>query len=240
MSEMSGSEVVEATDASAPGMDESVSRAHATELIKREKEAAYRKAQREFQVQLDQMKTGQSQSMGGMQQVNDDALDQAVDRKLQAKLKALEEQYESQNQEQRKAEYSSYVNDQAKTYLEKMDKGGSLADDFKEMTSRFKPDRFKEVFFLANSYENTPAIIYELGKNPEKLAQINLMMQSDPDMAKIMMDNLNKSIEFNDQAKQNNKSAQPPLDRPKPSLAAGADNGLMSLADLKKSPFLRG
>ena len=66
------------------------------------------------------------------------------------------------------------------------------------------------------------------------------MMTRDPDMAKIMMDNLAKSIDFNQQAKENNKSAEPPLSRPKPSLAAGADSGQMSLADLKKSSFLRG
>ncbi len=236
MEEVSGNEIVESTDAQEPRADTSsdlIPKQRVTDLIKREKEAAYRKAQREFQAQIDEMKTGQTQQMGGMQSVNPDELTEKVIQKLQ-------EQFENNNQEQRKAEYSAFVNDQAKTYLEKMDKGGSLADDFKEMTARFKPDRFKEVFFLANSYENTPAIIYELGKNPEKLAQINLMMKDDPDMAKIMMDNLSKSIEFNENAKQNNKSAPSPLDRPKPSLAAGADNGNMSLADLKKSAFLRG
>ena len=236
MEELSGSEVVDPAGALAPITDDSVSRSHATEIIKREKEAAYRKAQREFQSQLEQLKTGQTQSMGGMQQPPDEMVNDAVERKFAA----LKEQYEAQNQEQRQAERSAFVNEQAKVYLEKMEKGSGLADDFQEMTARFKPDRFKEVFFLANSYENTPALIYELGKNPEKLAQINLMMQSDPDLAKIMMDNLSKSIEFNEQAKQNNKSAESPLGRPKPSLSAGADSGMMSLADLKKSPFLRG
>lgn len=235
MEELSGSDGLDTSGVEAPVTD-SVSRAQATELIKREKEAAYRKAQREFQSQLEQLKTGQTQSMGGMQQPPEDMVNEVVERKLAA----LKEQYDAQNQEQRNAERAAYINEQAKTYLEKMDKGGGLADDFQEMTARFKPDRFKEVFFLANSYENTPAIIYELGKNPEKLAQINLMMQTDPDLAKIMMDNLNKSIEFNEQAKQNNQSAEPPLGRPKPSLSAGADSGMMSLADLKKSSFLRG
>ena len=235
MEELSGQEVVEASDASAP-VNDMLTRAHATEIIKREKDAAYRKAQREFQAQLEQMKTGQAQSLGGMQEIPEDAVNQAVDRKIQA----LKAEYEAETQQQRKAEYSAFVNEQAKSYLEKMDRSGGLADDFKEMTARFKPDKFKDVFFLANSYENTPAIIYELGKNPEKLAQINLMMQSDPDMAKIMMDNLNKSIEFNENAKQNNKTAEPPLDRPKPSLGTGIDSGMMTLADLKKSKFLRG
>lgn len=234
MEEVSGNEVVEATDASAPNSDiDTITKARATELIKREKDAAYRKAQREFQTQLDELKTGQTQQMGGMQSVDPEQITNQV-------IERLKEQYESANNEQRKQEYETFVNQQAKTYLEKMDKSGGLADDFKEMTSRFKPDKFKDVFFLANSYENTPAIIYELGKNPEKLAQIRLMLQDDPDMAKIMMDNLSKSIDFNNNAKENNKSAEPPLGRPKPSLAAGADSGTMNLADLKKSTFLRG
>lgn len=233
MEETSGHDVIE--NAQAPNMDDFIPKTRATELIAKEKEAAYRKAQREFQAQAEQMKTGQAQTMGGMSNP-DDLVNQAVEKKFQA----MQEQYEEQNQEQRKAEYEAFVNSQAKTYLEKMDKSGELAEDFKEMTARFKPDKFKDIFFMANSYENTPAIIYELGKNPEKLAQIKIMMESDPDMAKIMLDNLSKSIQFNEQAKSNNRSAEPPLGQPKPSLAAGSDSGQMSLADLKKSTFLRG
>lgn len=236
MDDVKTGEVVDTTPEHV-SMEDSLSKTRATELIKREKEAAYRKAQREFQQELDQLKTGQSQAMGGMSQPDHDEL---VNQAVEKKFKALQEQFDSQNQEQRKAEYSTFVNDQARTYLEKMDKGSGLADDFKEMTARFKPDKFREVFFLANSYENTPAIIYELGQNPEKLAEIDRMVERDPDLAKIMMDKLSESIKFNEQAKNNNKSAEAPLSRPKPSLAAGSDNGQMSLADLKKSSFLRG
>lgn len=213
-----------------------IPRAHATDLIKREKEAAYRKAQREFQAQIDQMKTGQTQQMGGMQQPPEELVQQAVDKKLQA----LREEYEKAQEEQRKQEYSAFVNQQAQSYLEKMDKSGDLAEDFKEMTARFKPDKFREVFFLANSYDNTPALVYEFGKYPEKLLEIDNAMKSDPDIAKVLMDRLSESIKFNQAAKENNKSAEPPLSRPKPSLAAGGDSGAMSLADLKRSPFLRG
>jgi len=232
MDEVSNGAVEEAVVAE-PVDNDVISKTHATDLIKREKEAAYRKAQREFQAQLDAMKTGETQQMGGMQQMDQNQIAEQV-------ISRLQEQFEAANQQQRKAEYEAYVNEQAKSYLEKMDKSGGLADDFKEMTARFKPDKFKDIFFLANSYENTPAIIYELGKYPEKLIQINNAMKDDPDIAKILMDNLAKSIEFNEQAKQNNKSAAPPLGQPKPSLAAGSDSGMMSLADLKKSPFLRG
>jgi len=224
---------VDGVQAAIPVSEETYSKSHVTDLVKREKDAAYRKAEREFQAQLEQMKTGQTQTMGGMQQANPEEISQQV-------MQMLEQKFNQSQEESRKAEYTDFVNNQARTYLEKMDKGSGLADDFKEMTAKFKPDKFKEVFFMANSYENTPHIIYELGKNPYKLAQIQTMMERDPDLAKEMMDSLSKSIVSNEQAKENNKSAEAPLSRPKPSLGTGVSSGEMNLADLKKATWLRG
>lgn len=234
MDEMTNTEVGSESSVIAP--IDAIPKERVTELVRKEKEAAYRKAQREYQQELEQMRTGQSQQMGGVQPNNEELINRAV----QAKIEELERRYEEANHEERQNQYKAYVNEQARTYLEKMDKSGDLADDFKEMTARFKPDRFKEVFFLANSYENTPAIIYELGKNPNKLAQINAMAKSDPELAKLMMDDLSKSIETNQKAVENAISAEPPIGRPKPSIAAGSDSGAMSLRDLKKASWLKG
>lgn len=220
----------------AQGSADLITHAQATDLIRKEKEAAYRKAQREFQAQIEQMKTGQQQSLGGMQLPQEDIVAKAAEQAI-AKM---QEQFEQISQEQRKQEYSQYVNDQAALYLDKMNKGADLAEDFKEMTARFKPDKFKELFFLANSYDNTPAIIYELGKYPEKLLELDRAMERDPDIAKLLMDRLAESIKFNESAKENNRSAEAPFGRPKPSLNAGTDSGQMSIADLKRSPHLRG
>jgi hypothetical protein len=233
MEEVNGSGGLEQTEVASTLMEENYPKEHVTQLIKKEKEAAYRKAQREFQGQLDQLKTGQTQSMGGMQQLNTEDVENRVVAKLQEQIQAAQEEH-------RKSEYNSYVNDQVKTYLEKMDKGSGLADDFKEMTAKFKPEKFKEVFYLANSFENTPAIIYELAKNPHKLAMIDHLTRADPDFAREQLASIAKSIQQNEHAKQNNVSAEPPLSRPKPSLAAGAGGGEMTLADLKKAPWLRG
>lgn len=226
-------------DVAATPSDEYITKEQATKRIKLEKEAAYRKAEREFQAQLEQLKSSQAQqSMGGMTaQVNPEEIaTQAAERAKEA----LEAEYKRLFDEHQKKEYETYVNDQARMYLEKMDKGSGIAEDFKEMTSRFKPEKFKEIFFLANSYENTPAIIYELSKYPQKLLEMDRAMERDPELAKVMMDSLVESIKFNEQALQNNRVAEPPLGRPKPSLATGTDSGAMSLADLKKAPWLRG
>lgn len=214
-------------------LEDMVPKERVTELIKREKEAAYRKAAREHQAQLDQLKTGQTQSMGGMQAPDEDAIYNRVSERFKADL-------EKAREESQKAEYENFVKGQVDTYLKKMEAGSALADDFHEMTGKFKPEKFREVFYLANSFENTPAIIYELSKNPYKLANIDYLAKTDPDLARDQLAALAKSIEHNEVAKQSNVSAEPPLSRQKPSLAAGSDTGAMGVGDFKKQPWLRG
>ncbi len=221
-------------DVSAAPNDDLLPKERVTEIVKREKEAAYKKAAREYQAEIDRLKTGQTQALGGMSGGFDE----------EAAYGRLTERFQKEiakaQQETQKQQYEEFVKGQVDTYLKKMDAGVTLADDFKEMTSKFKPEKFKEVFYLANSFENTPAIIYELSKNPYKLANIDYLAKADPDLAREQLASIAKSIEANEAAKTSNQSAQPPLSRPKPSLAAGADSGAMGVQDFKKAPWLRG
>lgn len=207
----------------------------ATELIRREKEAAYRKAQREFQAELDRLKTGQTQNLGSMQTsepLNKDELFKEFRSQLEKEFEASQEQLKQQ-------EYEKFVGDQARTYLDKMAKSAEIADDFKEMTARFKPEAFQEVFYLANSFENTPQIVYDLMKNPTKLTHIDYLAKRDPDLARSELEALSKSIQFNEAALKNNVATEPPLSRIQPSISAGKDAGEMGLQDLKNAPWLR-
>ena len=216
-----------------PAEEKLLPQSQVNELVGREKQLAAEKVRREMQAQIDALRTGQQQSMGGMQMPNVDEMYNAVSDRLRGDIQKAQE-------EARKAGYENFVKAQVDSYLTKMERGSGLADDFREMTAKFKPDKFKEVFYLANSFDNTPAIIYELSKNPLKLMELHNLAQTDPDWAKSQMENLSKSIQMNEQAKATNRTAEPPLSRPKPSLAAGADNGAMSVADFKRAPWLRG
>lgn len=216
------------------GIDEMIPKDRVTEIVQREKEAAYRKAQRELQAQQPQQQTGQPQSMGGMApQASDDEVYEKVVNRLRGEIAKAQE-------ESQKAEYEQFVKGQVDTFLQKMGKADGIADDFQEMTAQFKPERFREVFYLANSMENTPEIIYELMQNPHKLGNIDYLAKTDPDLAKRQLEVISKSIEANKMAKATNQSAPSPLSRPKASLAAGADSGKMGLNDLKKASWLRG
>ena len=51
------------------------------------------------------------------------------------------------------------------------------------VTKTFKPGNFPQVAIWAAQQENTPAVIYDLSKNPQKLAQLHVLALTDPEMA---------------------------------------------------------
>lgn len=239
MDDVSVTGITEGSNLDESAVDTSaVPRSEVTEIIKREKAAAYRKAQREYQAELEALKTGQTQGLGGMTSspsLNKEELYKEFRANLENELK------ESQEQQQRES-FEKYVGDQANIYLNKMHQASlkpDLAQDFREMTSRFKPEAFQEIFYLANSLENTPDIIYDLMANPTKLSTLDYLAKRDPDLAMTELRNLSNSIQTNQQAKMNNVAPNAPLSRQQPSIVAGQDNGEMSLEDYKKASWLR-
>jgi len=89
--------------------------------------------------------------------------------------------------------------------------------------------------------ENAGDVLYDLAKNPSKLAQIDYMAQRSPKMAQSQLQSLSKSIADNKQAQVDAKGQNiaEPLDRLQPSRVAGS-NGKMSVRDLRSQPWLRG
>jgi hypothetical protein len=103
----------------------------------------------------------------------------------------------------------------------------------------FVPQAFPQLVYLAAQEENTPAIMYELAKNPMKLASLQTLAQTHPALAEKEMKKLALSISQNQQAVQGNVAAQPPLSRLKSSQNNGVDSGKMSVADFKNASWLR-
>lgn len=217
------------------------------ELIRKAKFATEQKVRQEMEAQIQ----AQAQQMGGMRPVEDTQPQipaqnagmpsqgmNPEDMKNQIMSQMREEQ-EQAYRAQMEAEHKSAMEQVAQNYFLKVGKGAELFDDFNEVMKDFKPANFANTVFLASEVDNTPEVMYELRKNPHKLAQIDMMAKTDPDMAREMMQNLSKSISENKQAMQQNPGVKEPLSRLKSS-TVGADTGIKSLRDLKKSPLLRG
>ncbi len=176
--------------------------------------------------QQPQQQQGQQQPQVDTQQVM-----QQVMQQLQLRQQEEQEKREREQLEQE-------VNQVAQQYFGKMAQGKDMFEDFEAITADFNPAEFPQLVFLANQMDNTPAIIYELRKNPGKLADLAVLVEKSPSMAKNELSKLSESIKRNDEAKRGLQEAQDPLTRLKPS-PVGTDSGTKSVRDFKSASYLK-
>lgn len=215
----------------------SVSRVN--ELIKkakRDKEKQMQEQLDEARQQIEQLQSQQGQQSPNQQQSNQQGMD--AERIQRQVMEMMQQKMQEQEQQRHHEKLQEEVSQVAQTYFGKMAQGKEMFDDFESITADFDPAAFPQLVYLATQADNTPAIIYELQKNPAKLATLSHLVDKSPSMAKAEIAKLSQSIKANEDAKKNLQEAQDPLTRLKSS-PAGADNGKMGLRDLKKASFLR-
>lgn len=214
------------------------------ELVKRAKRKGEQKMQEQLdaaKAEIDLLKTQQGQQQEAPEQQQNAQTPQGID---PAQLQQLVAQQIAQQQEeamrkQHEEKLHQEVNQVAQQYFGKMAQGTSLYEDFEAITADFNPAEFPQLVYLANELDNTAAVIYELRKNPGKLAQLATLVKESPGIARSELNNLSQSIKRNDEAKRNLQEPQDPLNRLKPS-PVGADNGQKTVKDFKGASFLRG
>ena len=178
-----------------------------------------------------QMQQAQQQAPQQMQGIDQEQLQQQV-------MQMLAKKHEEDEARRHHEELEKEVNQVAEQYFGKMAQGKGLYEDFEAMTAEFNPAEFPQLVFLANQSDNTPAIIYELSKNPAKLATLATLVKESPNMARRELEKLSQSIKMNDEAKNNVQEAQNPLNRLKSS-PVGADNGTKTVRDYKQASYLK-
>lgn len=240
-------DVKKSDDSPAPEKMLSVSRVN--ELVKKAKRDGERKMQEQLdaarqQIEQLQAQQGQPQAQEQMQQSPQQSqqgqaggIDQQM---LQQQVMQLMQQKQQEDEQKRYQEQlEQEVNQVAQQYFGKMAQGKEMFEDFEAMTADFNPAEFPQLVFLANQMDNTAAVIYELRKNPGKLADLTVLVDKSPNMARSELTKLSESIKRNDEAKRTLQEAQDPLNRLKPS-PVGTDSGTKNVRDFKQASFLRG
>ena len=216
-----------------------------TELIKKAKRKGEQKMQEQLDAakqQIEQLQAQQGQQEAPvMQQQTPQSQGQGVDaQQIQQQVMQLLQQKQQEDEQKRHQEQlEQEVNQVAQQYFGKMAQGKDMFEDFEAITADFNPAEFPQLVFLANQMDNTPAIIYELRKNPGKLADLAVLVEKSPNMARSELTKLSESIKRNDEAKRTLQEAQDPLNRLKPS-PVGTDNGTKTVRDFKAASFLKG
>ncbi|WP_342220248.1 hypothetical protein [Rickettsiella endosymbiont of Miltochrista miniata] len=122
----------------------------------------------------------------------------------------------------------------AQQFLGKLSAAKDKYPDFEETLANLEVHKFPEVVQLANNFDNTADIMYELGRNPSKAVILKQVAQLNPKMGALEIQRLSDSIKQNQSAKQI-PSAQPPLSQLTPSITK-ATTGRLSLRELKEEP----
>ena len=105
-------------------------------------------------------------------------------------------------------------------------------EDFDAVTSHIEYARFPNVVqILSEHVENAHDVLYELGKDRFKMAQLEQLSQMSPKDALVQARRLAESIQNNKQAARTRTPKQP-LSQLRPS-NTGTDNGVMSVRDYR-------
>lgn len=190
------------------------------ELVKKAK----LKGRDSMQAELDALKAenatlkNSAGSMGGMAApVDKEAIKQEV-------LEQLRQEYVNASEKRAQEEMDKEAQRVAQTYHARMETGKDVYEDFEDVMADFNPAAFPNLVYLAQEVDNTPAVMYELMKNPSKLAAVTIMSERDPRAAQNMISKISASIKANEQAKAEEKEIAPPLSRLSSS-PTGQDSG---------------
>lgn len=216
-----------------------VPQSQVNKIVVREKEAAAARAraqaEAEYQQRLEAISQQQNQRNETVSRdVDADAIYQQVQERFNSEQAKLQEQMRQQQLEEQMSQV-------AQNYVSKMTAARSSYDDFDEITADYDPTAFPQLTYLLAGMENAGDVVYELAKNPTKLANLDTLALRSPKLAQAEMQKLARSIADNRQAQSDatSQGVNAPLDRLQPSRVSGS-NGKMGISDLRSQPWLKG
>lgn len=135
--------------------------------------------------------------------------------------------------------YQRMQNDQlVNQFALKMTQGQQKYSDFEKVVTPLQFNTIPKVVQIANGFENTADIMYDLGKNPAKVSNLMVLAEINPHLAYQEMQRLSDSIKKNETAIANQQDVKAPLGQIKPS-NVGAGSGKITSAERRQLPLYR-
>lgn len=204
----------------APASEEKLFRQHdVNEIVGRAKHEAVERYKRQMQ------ESAQIQSYENRANVSEDHIKQIAAKEAERLRNewVQEAQRNAQEQEAKKI---------AEQFFTKLQTGKDKYADFDATIGELEFGAIPHVVQLATMVDNTPDVMYELAKNPTKIANLQQLLNISPKLAYAEMARLSKTLKDNEQAS-HTRLPNDPLSQLKPT-NTGTDNGNLSIADLKR------
>lgn len=184
------------------------------ELVGRIKREAFEKGKQEA-LAASQAQPPQGQSMGGMSQITDDHIRGLI------------------SEEAQKQAQLAGVQQTISNFVQQMDAGKGKYSDFDETVAKLgNLQNIPHIVKMAADTGSAEDVMYELGRNPGKVASLTTLAYINPHLAESEMKRLVESIKTNQQAAKE-PSAKEPLSQVRPS-TVGTDSGSPSVKDLRR------
>lgn len=212
-------------------------------VVAREKaraaENGRREAEMQYQRELEALRQGSAQQEQRNAQVSREVDADAIYRQVQDKF---DREQEALKQKLEQQQFETQMSQVADNYLSKINSGKGAYQDFDSVTANFNPSEFPQIAFLLSGIDNAADVLYDLSKNPQKLAYVDQLAGKSPKFAQSELQRLSLSIKDNREAQANAQqqyNVSEPLDRLTPTRVAG-NNGKQTVSDLRNQPWLRG
>ncbi len=222
----SSAELVAPSAQKAPVEEKLLNQSRVNEIVGHAKKEAYEKARREVLAEQQQAQAPYQastvpaeSSMGGVPSLDENRIRQLIN-----------------EESQRKSDYAM-AEKTAGEFVQKLTSAKEKYPDMDDVASQLNLASVPQLVQWTNGLDNTADVIYNIGKNPSKFANLLTLTTTAPHLAVAELQRLSKSIKDNEAGAQAN-SPPPPLGQIKPS-ATGADNGSMGVRDYKKANYLK-
>jgi predicted Holliday junction resolvase-like endonuclease len=214
------------SDNAGNGSERFFKQSEVNELVGRARSEAIERYKRETSMASHQTLQSQVQNHekhGGV--VSQDEIRQIASEMAEKKQKEWIEKNQEEAYEREAHQIANQVGEKLKTTASKY-------PDFNDVLRNVKLSSVPQVAFIANQFDNTGDLLYEMGKNPSKLLEIEQLLARDmPELAISQMQRLSDSIKQNESASKI-KHPNQPLSQMRPS-SSGMDAGELSIRDYK-------
>lgn len=173
---------------------------------------------------LAELQSKQAQNNQGAQQVAQGSLSEEQVRNM-----ILEQTQKIQGEQARMAMAERVVGE----FAGKMELGKDAYEDFEDTVKQIDLASIPEIVQLANGVSNTHDVMYDIAKNPYKIAQLKMLAQTSPHLARAEMNRLSQSIIANNNAKAQVSDVKAPLSQLKSSTNT-VGSGTHTLSDFKR------
>ena len=199
-------------------------------IVKRVKHDAVESYKRMQQTQPEYAQQKFGEALGPQHQTQHGLTQDDVRRMAAEESQRLRDQWISEANQKSQEENAQRT---VQEFFNKINTGREKYSDFDNVTGDIKLARFPNVVQLLAQYvDNSDSVLYELGKDRIKLANLEWLAERSPEDAIVQAQRLANSIKENEQATKT-RLPNEPLNQLRPS-NTGTDNGVMSVADYRR------